>query len=129
MLHRSLRWSNARASVVLVILGLAVPATSASAYTHTWDCSRTAGNHCTDVSGQYFNPWHYEEVDIPYVNGWWCASSLDHGGGSHAFACLDSAFGTQGTRCDLGDVQAYTFGQKYEGSVHQYGHADTNGGC
>jgi len=38
-------------------------ADGADAYVHRWECSRGEGNHCTDNSGQAFNPWAHIEAE------------------------------------------------------------------
>jgi hypothetical protein len=101
---------------------------SATAYTHSWSCSREAFNHCTDASGKTYNPWHVIETSTPtFAN--WCVKGTSEGGTVYEFACVSNAFGVMGIRCTAPEVQAYSYGGGYSGKVEQTDHASTEGGC
>jgi hypothetical protein len=128
-----------RAAVIslgcVLAVGLSQSASAAQAYTHgPWTCDRLAGNHCTDYIGTPSHPWHGMTVyggdpsnSGSWVYGYWCASGK-RGGGIWNFFC-GYAFAGSGTRCDVGDVTAYTYGLGYAGERRQSGYANTAGGC
>jgi hypothetical protein len=119
-----------RCGLAIALMGLAAQVPAAHAYTHRWDCYRAAGNHCTDFTGTYYNPWHYMSMGTAgYGVHTWCVSGEDRGGGIWNFACAYSGTGVSGSRCDAPDVQAYSYGLGYSGTAFQSDLADTTGGC
>ncbi len=137
------RWNNGRGSrrrtfllgalpvALLLAVGLGSAGT-ASAYTHSWSCTRHSGNHCTDTSGQAYNPWHYlsgQATDV-YGASQWCVKGTTSGGTTYEFACFLSAPYAYGTRCISAQTQAYTYGIWTPDSDRPMSAgANTTGGC
>lgn len=105
---------------------------NALGYTHSWSCTRHSGNHCTDFSGQYYNPWHYMSGNATDVYGasQWCVKGTTSGGTTYEFACFLSAPYAFGTRCISASTQAYTYGiWSPDADRPMSAGANTTGGC
>lgn len=120
----------------LLIAALTVAATtavgaaspqSAHAYAHSWSCYRVAYQHCTDWSGQQYNPWVYHRMNLPYWVGvpGTCAKAVTAAGNTKSGSGCDSDnyresfyassptsqaygyFGDNGCSCNKADIVGY----------------------